>query len=72
MAHLPEVGYIRLKQIIGDPKAKPPITGVYPVSASTWWAGVKSGRFPKPVKLSANCTAWKVEDIRELIQRHAG
>jgi hypothetical protein len=26
--------------------------------------GVKSGRFPKPVKLSARCIAWKAEDIR--------
>jgi predicted DNA-binding transcriptional regulator AlpA len=37
------------------------------VSKSTWWAGVKSGRFPKPVKLGPRTTAWRVEDIRNLI-----
>ncbi|HUJ18938.1 MAG TPA: AlpA family phage regulatory protein [Nitrospirota bacterium] len=38
-----------------------------PVSKSSWWAGVKSGKYPKPVKLSARCTCWRVEDIRSLI-----
>ena len=60
---LPETGYLRLRQIIGD-KNTPPLI---PVSKSTWWAGVKSGRYPKPVKLSVRITAWKVEDIRTLI-----
>ena len=41
---------------------------VFPVSKSTWWAGVKSGRFPQSVKLSDRITAWRVEDIQELIQ----
>jgi predicted DNA-binding transcriptional regulator AlpA len=39
-----------------------------PVSRSTWWAGVKSGRYPRPVKLGPRITAWRVEDIRRLIQ----
>ncbi|HXD35423.1 MAG TPA: AlpA family phage regulatory protein, partial [Rhodanobacter sp.] len=33
----------------------------------TWWNGVRSGRFPKPVKLGPRTTAWRVEDIRALI-----
>ena len=65
---LPETGYVRLPQIIGDRKAEPPIPPVFPVSKSTWWAGVKSGRYPKPVKLGPRITAWRVEDIRALIQ----
>ena len=44
-----------------------PPRGPIPVSKSTWWAGVKSGRFPKPVKLGPRTTAWRVEDIRSLI-----
>jgi hypothetical protein len=68
---LPESGYVRLSQIIGDSKAAPPIPPVIPVSKSTWWAGVKSGRFPKPVKLAPRITAWRVEDIHELISRIA-
>lgn len=67
MNNLPETGFLRLKQIIGDKNAKPPIPAIIPVSASTWWAGVKSGTFPKSVKIHARITAWKVEDIRGLI-----
>jgi prophage regulatory protein len=67
MHQLPETGYLRLPQIIGDRSAEPPIPAVIPVSKSTWWEGVKSGRFPKPVKLGPRITAWRVEDIRALI-----
>ena len=65
---LPETGYVRLPQIIGDSKAKPPIPPVIPVSKSTWWQGIKDCRFPKPVKLGPRTTAWRVEDIRALIE----
>jgi hypothetical protein len=64
---LPETGYVRIAQIIGDPKATPPMPPIIPVSRSTWWAGVKSGRFPKPVKLGPRTTVWNVDDIRKLI-----
>lgn len=69
MHKLPETGYLRLPQIVGDSKAEPPIPPIFPVSKSTWWAGVKAGRFPKPVKLGPRITAWRVEDIRSLIER---
>ena len=59
---LPETGFIRLKNIIAP-------YGPIPVSKSTWWAGVKSKRFPQPVKLGHKITAWRVEDIRALIER---
>lgn len=62
-------GFLRLTQIIGNPRADPPIQPIIPVSKSTWWAGVKSGRFPKPVKLGPRSTAWTVDSIRELIER---
>lgn len=55
-------GFLRLSSIIGPGK-------LIPVSKSTWWEGVKSGRFPKPVKLGPRITAWRVEDIRQLIER---
>ena len=64
---LPEAGFLRLSQIIGDPKAHPPVPAIIPVKKSCWWNGVKSGRFPKPVKLGPRITAWRVEDIRNLI-----
>ena len=69
MATLPETGFIRLPQIVGDPKAEPPVPPLYPVSRSTWWAGVRTGRVPKAVKLGPRITAWRVEDIRDLIER---
>lgn len=70
MHMLPETGYLRLNQIIGNPKANPPTPPIIPVSKSTWWAGVKSGRYPQPVhSLGVRITAWRVEDIRDLILR---
>ncbi|MBA3492629.1 MAG: AlpA family phage regulatory protein, partial [Gammaproteobacteria bacterium] len=69
MHQLPETGFLRLPQIIGAPKAEPPIPAVIPIGKTSWWEGVKSGRFPKPVKLGPRTTAWRVEDIRALIER---
>ncbi|MFL6676113.1 MAG: helix-turn-helix transcriptional regulator [Massilia sp.] len=67
MHQLPETGFLRLPQIIGNPKAVPPVPALMPVCKSTWWAGVKSGRFPAAVKLGPRTTVWRVEDIRALI-----
>ncbi len=61
---LPATGFIRLVSILSP-------NGPIPVSKSTWWAGVKDGRFPKPVKLGPRITAWRVDDIRALIDRGA-
>ena len=66
---LPETGYIRLSGIVGNPNASPPIPPIIPVSKSTWWAGVRSGRYPQPVRsLGVRVTAWRVEDIRAFIE----
>jgi prophage regulatory protein len=67
MNQLPETGFLRLSQIIGNPKANPPIPPIIPVKKSCWWQMVRDGRAPKPVKLGPRVTAWKVEDIRALI-----
>ena len=67
---IPEIGFLRLKQIVGDPKSPQPVPPLIPVSRSTWWAGVKIGRFPKPVKLGPRTTAWRIEDIRQLIESY--
>ena len=73
MNDLSKTGLLRLKQILGDKKAKPPIPAVIPVSHSCWWAGVGSGRFPKPVKIgSGRATFWRVEDILALIEASEG
>jgi predicted DNA-binding transcriptional regulator AlpA len=64
---LPPTGFFRLPTIIGDPTATPPIPPLIPISKSSWWSGVSSGRFPKPIKLGPRTTAWRVEDIHQLI-----
>lgn len=69
---LPESGYLRLTQIIGRSagKGRSAIPPIIPVSRSTWWAGVKSGRYPQPTRtLGVRITAWRVEDVRSLIDR---
>ena len=57
----PKTGLVRIKQILA------PI-GPIPVSKSTWWQGVKDGRFPKPMKLGPRTTVWKVDEIRSLFE----
>lgn len=54
---LPATGFLRL----------PKVLSLIPVGRSTWWAGVKSGRYPKPVKLGPRMSAWKAEDVHSLI-----
>jgi len=74
MHPLPDTGYLRLSQIIGRraTASTPAIPALIPVSRSTWWAGVKEGRYPQPIRtLGLRITAWRVEDIRTLIT-HAG
>lgn len=55
---LPEIGFLRIKEILK----------IFPIGKSTWWDGVKEGRFPKPIKLGQRTTAWRVEDIKALIE----
>jgi prophage regulatory protein len=59
---VPATGFLRLTSILAP-------RGPIPVSKSTWWAGVKSGRYPKPLKLGPRITAWRVEDVRTLIEQ---
>lgn len=54
---LPKSGYVRL----------PTVLAVFPVSKSSWYKGVKSGKYPQPVKLAARTTAWRAEDIHALL-----
>ena len=71
MQQLPETGFLRLSQIVGNPKANPPIPPIIPISKSSWWAGVKSGKFPKPIKFSTRCVGWRVADLDALEERLA-
>jgi predicted DNA-binding transcriptional regulator AlpA len=61
---LPAEGFVRISTVLR----------VFPVSRAIWYEGIKAGRFPKPVKLnnSSKIAAWRVADIRELIERTSG
>ena len=59
--NFPETGLVRLAEILAP-------NGPIPVSKSTWWNGVKDGRFPQPITLSERVTCWKAEDIRALFE----
>jgi prophage regulatory protein len=59
LLQLPQTGFLRAGQILK----------FIPVGKTCWWEGVKTGRFPKPVKLGSRCTMWKAEDIHALIKR---
>lgn len=56
--NLPMTGFVR----------KPTILRFIPVSDSTWWEGVRTGKYPKPIKLGPRTTAWRAEDIHALIK----
>lgn len=69
VSQLPPTGFLRLFQIIGDKNAKPPLPALIPIGRTSWLNGVKSGKYPKPVKLGERTTAWKIEDILALIEK---
>ena len=63
MTHtIPSTGFLRLRQVLQ----------IIPISKSVWWEGCKTGRFPKPIKLSERTTAWKAEDIAALVKQLGG
>lgn len=78
----PTTRYLRLSQIIGTLAASqskklqhnraselPVYPPLIPVSKSTWWAGVKSGRYPQPVRtLGPRITVWRAEDIFSMLE----
>lgn len=58
-----DVGFLRIDQIIPD---------LLPISKATFYRCVSEGRYPRPVKLSKNCTAWRKSEINELIEELGG
>ncbi len=56
---MPEFGFLRL----------PDVLKIIPVSPSTWYNGIRAGRFPKGIKITGNIVGWKVSDIKNLVQK---
>lgn len=59
MMGIPEFGFLRLNDVLK----------IIPVSKSTWYNGMRSGRFPKGIRLSKNIVVWRVEDIKNLVKQ---
>jgi len=67
MKHEPLHTYLRLTEILGDPKGDPPTQGLLPISKSAWWDGIKEGRYPAPYKIGKRSVAWRLDDIQSLL-----
>lgn len=59
---IPDIGFLRLAQVLG----------LIPLGRTSWLNGVREGIYPSPVKLGARSVAWRVEDIRALVDRLGG
>jgi len=59
IVEIPRHGFLRIWQVLL----------LIPISKSAWWAGVKEGRFPASIKLSARTTVWSAEDIYNLVEQ---
>ena len=62
---------VKLPQIIGDPKADPPLPGIFPASSTQIYRLIGQGRFPAPIKPFPGCRAsyWRYGDVLAAIRR---
>lgn len=67
MENLDKIRLLRLKQIIGDANANPPIPGLIPLSRSSWYLGIQKGIYPPPIRLGGGASFWRLRDIEDLI-----
>ena len=51
-------GYLRLPEILK----------LLGISRSTFYAGIKYGKYPMPLKIGKRVSAWKKEDVRKIIE----
>jgi prophage regulatory protein len=49
----------------------PQVLEIIPISKSSWWAGVRSGKYPQPVKLGLRITCWRLSDLKKLSENGA-
>lgn len=43
------------------------VLSLVPVSRSTWYAGMKAGQYPSPIRISSRRVAWRANDIAKVI-----
>lgn len=61
-----------MSEYVGKLLREKQVLALVPVSRATWWAGVKTGRYPKPIKLGPRITVWRFEDILKLTEGTGG
>jgi prophage regulatory protein len=61
---LPDYSFLRQKDLHA--------MKVIPFSSATLWRMVGSGRFPRPVKISPQITAWRVYEVKQWLGDPAG
>ncbi|RYD78303.1 MAG: AlpA family phage regulatory protein [Verrucomicrobiaceae bacterium] len=54
-------GYLRLSQVLK----------LIPVSRSTWYRGVKDGRYPRQVRISTRLSGWRISDVHRFLEAAA-
>lgn len=47
----------------------PQVLEIVPVCKSSWWAGIKAGKYPRGKKLGAKTTVWLESEIIALVER---
>ena len=63
---IPSTGYLRIDQILGNTRKG--IPALLPMCRSTWYAGIREGKYPKSINLTERTVVWRVEDILALIE----
>jgi len=69
--NIPLSGYLRLSQIVGDPKTNPPTLPIIPIGKSTWWRWVAEGKVSKGRKLGPKIRVWTPQEIGDLLTKLA-
>jgi predicted DNA-binding transcriptional regulator AlpA len=49
-------------------RLNPHVLRVVPISRASVWRLAAAGKFPKPIRLTERCTAWKKSDIEAWLQ----
>lgn len=57
---LPTEGFVSL----------PVVLRVMSIGKTSWWNGIRSGKYPRPSKFGSKTARWHVDDIRALIAKY--
>jgi predicted DNA-binding transcriptional regulator AlpA len=52
-------------------RARQGATGIFPMSRSSWWAGIAAGKYPSPKKISSRIALWDRRCVLELAEKLA-